>query len=361
GNWFTYLKGNEYEDITAAWDWNLLPGITTDYAATPLICNFTQWSGNRTFVGGASDGNVGVAAMDYLNPYTGAFKYRKAWFFFSEDVQHVTVSDVKRSKKSGAGPVYSVLDQKRHGGDVYVDGKPVPAGGGNYTTPKTLWHNGIGYTFDSELELKQGRGGAFSSGIKQLSVDLRTRTGNWTLIGTSVQPLAVVDMFSAWIEHDEEHLSNPVSYSIYPGTLTNDAFNAKYTSHRIVTVRNDGYVSAAYDTAKGVAASVFWNRRGGAVTFPYDAGHGTRLTGSGLAVGTNKGVIVILDTNTWKLTVSDPTQKVKKVRIAVTLKGGAVAQKDQKCFGVKAGKKKTIKVELPKKGDVGKSVTVDLC
>jgi hypothetical protein len=45
GTLYTYLTGNEYEDIAAAWDWNLIPGTTTDYAAAPLNCNNTGWQG----------------------------------------------------------------------------------------------------------------------------------------------------------------------------------------------------------------------------------------------------------------------------------------------------------------------------
>ncbi|KIO26606.1 polysaccharide lyase family 8 protein, partial [Tulasnella calospora MUT 4182] len=141
---FNYGSGNEYEDIAAAWDWNLIPGITTNYGETPLLCNFTQWSGNRTFVGGASDGEIGVTAMDYLNPYTGAFAYRKAWFFLPDDVQHVIVSNIEDT--SGSSDIFHVLDQKKVNGAVYMDGKVV-------TEPKagarSLWHDSVGYTFDT--------------------------------------------------------------------------------------------------------------------------------------------------------------------------------------------------------------------
>ncbi|KAG8983373.1 hypothetical protein FRB90_006079, partial [Tulasnella sp. 427] len=110
---FTYVSGEEYEDVSAAWDWNIIPGITTDYATTPFYCSETRWSGLTDFVGGASDGSVGIAVMDYINPYTGTLRYRKAWFFFEGDVQHVTVTEIESVTNAN---VYSVLDQKRLGG-----------------------------------------------------------------------------------------------------------------------------------------------------------------------------------------------------------------------------------------------------
>ena len=36
GTIYTHLNGDEYEDIVAAWDWNLIPGTTVDYGGTPL-------------------------------------------------------------------------------------------------------------------------------------------------------------------------------------------------------------------------------------------------------------------------------------------------------------------------------------
>ncbi|KAG8905392.1 hypothetical protein FRB99_009005 [Tulasnella sp. 403] len=302
GNVYNYVVGNEYEDIQASWDWNLLPGITTDYAATPLLCNFTQWSGNETFVGGASDGHVGVAAMDYLNPYTGAFAYKKVWFFFEDDVQHVTVSDIQKKVDAAIGggnqDVYSVLDQKRHEGPIYVDGKSISGAGGNYTNPKSLWHGGIGYTFDTPS--KPLFGAAAPSGIKQLSVNVATKTGNWSTIGTSTQPPTTVELFSAFLQHDPSQLSTPISYSVYPGTSSSKSFLSKATSNTISTVQNDGNASAAYDPKNAVLAAVFWQ----ATTVQASYG------GTTYSVGTDKPAIVILCMKTWQITVSDPTQTV---------------------------------------------------
>ncbi|THH13551.1 hypothetical protein EW146_g6685 [Bondarzewia mesenterica] len=119
GTLYTYLQGNEYEDIAAAWDWNLIPGITVDYDATPLTCADAEWTGLHSFVGGVSDGQLGIAAMRYTNPYTDALSWQKAWFFLADDVQHVMVSNLMSTSDA---PVYSVLDQRLHVGPVFVNG-----------------------------------------------------------------------------------------------------------------------------------------------------------------------------------------------------------------------------------------------
>jgi len=97
---YTHLDGSEYQDIAAAWDWNLVPGITTDYAQTPLSCATVQKTNPNAFVGGVSDGVRGVSVMRYTNPITGALSWNKAWFFLEDDVQHVMVANVSSSSNA---------------------------------------------------------------------------------------------------------------------------------------------------------------------------------------------------------------------------------------------------------------------
>ncbi|KAG8919844.1 hypothetical protein FRC00_010839, partial [Tulasnella sp. 408] len=174
---FNYVSGTEYEDVAGAWDWNLIPGTTTAYGATPLTCDQTEWNGKESFVGGASNGKVGVAAMKWKHPMRAdILAYQKAWFFFEGGVHHVLVPVVQ----STAGtPVYSVLDQKRHNATgIYVDGQLLAnnALSGNYSSINSLWYGGVGYAFDRSAT---GRGCA--------SVTLKTgvQTGKWSDIGTS--------------------------------------------------------------------------------------------------------------------------------------------------------------------------------
>ena len=131
---YTYVRGDEYEDIAAAWDWNIVPSITTDHGATPLICKNTKLLGVEPFVGGVSDGKIGTAVMRYTNPVTKALKWQKAWFFLEHDVQHVMISNLSSTNEGGV-PIYSVLDQRRVRGDVFVDG--ILGDSGRQTYPST--------------------------------------------------------------------------------------------------------------------------------------------------------------------------------------------------------------------------------
>ncbi|KAG8950415.1 hypothetical protein FRC04_007430 [Tulasnella sp. 424] len=325
---FNYGSGNEYEDIAAAWDWNLIPGITTNYAGTPLICNFTQWSGNRTFVGGASNGEIGVAAMDYLNPYT-------AWFFLPDDVQHVIVSNITNT--SDAPDVFHVLDQKRVNGSVYMDGVPVtePKAGA-----KSLWHDSVGYSFETSASP-----GSEDSAIESVEFATPQRVGDWDPIGTSSSPPTNVTLFQAWLRHDTTKLSTPISYSIYPGTKSAKAFASKAKRYAVQSISNKG-VSAAMDAQKTVFMAVFWEK---------GTAKAEIALSRSVTVKTSEPAIVMVDLKRWVVAVSDPTETLTEVD--VTVRAWSVRRKD--CAGLIKGKKVTVK--LPQGGDLGKSAFAELC
>ncbi|KAF8216201.1 polysaccharide lyase family 8 protein [Mycena galopus ATCC 62051] len=297
GSLRTYIQGNEYEDIAAAQDWNLIPGITTDYGATPLNCAQTGAIGIETFVGGASNGQVGVAAMRYTNPLTMTLHWQKSWFFLDNDVQVVLVSNISSTSNAS---IVSVLDQRLHNGAVMVDGQtlttPVSLQGLN---SQSLWHGNVGYTFPNTTDFS-------------LSVKVGEVAGDWALIGTSTQPPNTVDLFSASLVHASVNAS--LAYTIYPGTDFN-TFLAKSSHSKIEVVRNDGLVSAVLDSANSKAMAVFWAPGGGSVDF---------ATGSPAAVtmSTNGTAAVIFDLTSGVVTVSDPTHALTTVSVTLSVGAG---------------------------------------
>ncbi|KAI0800172.1 chondroitin AC/alginate lyase [Fomes fomentarius] len=338
GTLYTYLQGNEYEDIAAAWDWNLIPGTTTDYAATNLSCDHTQFKGKEAFVGGASDGTIGAAAMRYTNPFTGTLSFQKAWFFLEDDVQHIMISSAV-SNSSTDHPVISVLDQKRLNGSVYVDGLELQEGG-NFSHPRSLWHDGIGYTFDYD---------ALDSNF-DLAVDFGSRSGNWSSIGISTVGENTVDLFSAWINHgpdDDWDLDVPVAYTAFPGTTLEEFQHKAGTRNgRVQTVRNDALVSAVYDAAHRTFMAVFWTAQGGAVTFRPGAG------GAHISVRASANSVVVYKLDEGEIIASDPSQRLASLRVA--LKVGLTGRRPS---GWGSERTKTLEFALPTGGVAGQSVS----
>ncbi|KAG8892125.1 hypothetical protein FRC01_014334, partial [Tulasnella sp. 417] len=343
---FNYVSGTEYEDVVGAWDWNLIPGTTTAYGATPLTCDQTEWDGKESFVGGASNGKVGVAAMKWKHPMQAdILAYQKAWFFFEGGVHHVLVPGVQ----SAAGvPVYSVLDQKRHNATgIYVDGQLLANDklSGNYSQISSLWYGGVGYTFDTSAT---GRGCA--------GVTLKTgvQTGKWSDIGTSSAGNATVDMFSAWIQHNSSSLDRPISYSVYPGTKTQAEFQARANNRTITVLRNDAAASAVLDTDSQTLMAVFWGADN--VTIP--AGLAEGVNGTSFVVASNAPVTLLLDLVSGIGAVADPTQSLGSVTLTIGPPTPLAAQQlnsggDQELhFG-------SLTVALPQGPDAGKSIEVD--
>ncbi|THH34187.1 hypothetical protein EUX98_g65 [Antrodiella citrinella] len=324
GTMYTYLSGDEYEDIAAAWDWNLIPGTTVDYGATQLSCGSAGQAGLQAFVGGASDGSVGVAAMQYQNPLTKQFGWQKTWFFLSNDVQHIMIPKVTSATKA---PVFSVLDQRKHDGDVVVDNAVVATG--NYSNASSLWHGGVGYSFNPQ-------------GSVSLSIEVGPRTGAWTSLGSSHQPPATVDLFAAWLDHLD--LTRAVSYSVFPGTTAAE-FQSKLSSTTMQSINNDASVSAMTDN--GVAFAVFWGSTGGSIEFP--------TSGAPVTVTSNGPSIVILRLSGWNVTVSDPTQTLPSLTLGFTLGSGATPS-----GWSSSSTSTTLNVPLPTGGTAGSSVTQPL-
>ncbi|KAH9849787.1 polysaccharide lyase family 8 protein [Lenzites betulinus] len=328
GTVYTHLNGDEYEDIVAAWDWNLIPGITVDYGATPLTCSTTRHTGTQTLVGGASDGNVGAIAMRYETPSSKNLNWRKTWFFLDNDVQFVMVA---RITSATTAPVFSVLDQRKHVGQVLVNG--ATANSGNFSHPSSVWHGGVGYVFNT-------------SDPVTLSVDVSTRTGDWSAIGASSQPPVTVDMFTAWLSHDD--ITSAISYMVFPATTAAN-FQQKVAATNVQSIRNDGSISALLDVNNKSVFLVYWVATGGTVTIP-----ALSTGGATIKIASDSNVNVILRMSTWTVTVADPTQTLSSATLTFTLGSGTAPA------GWGTSKTKTVQVTLPSGGLAGSSVTQNL-
>jgi hypothetical protein len=280
-------------------DWPRIPGITTDYGATPLQGSTASYTGVQQFVGGASTGTIGVAAMRYTNPNTKAFGFQKAWFFLDNDVQHVLVNSIASATSA---PIFSVLDQKRHNGNIMLATAPsetLAVTISNSTQPVwSLWHDNVGYTFD---QTTMGSQVLFRTG---------SVTGNWSSIGTSTHPPTTVDLFSAWIQH--RNASVPISYTVFPG-VDSATFSSKSKSvtGALRTLRNDGHISAVTDNTHSTTMAVFW-----------DAGGGTlQLSPSNNTLSSSANSLVIYNAGTNSVTVSDPSQTVASLNVTLSTNG----------------------------------------
>ncbi len=79
-----YVTGREFEDVFPLWDWTAVPGTAEAHAAAPpanltASCAAVQdLARGQHFVGGASDGWDGAAAMDFA---VSPLHLHRSWFF----------------------------------------------------------------------------------------------------------------------------------------------------------------------------------------------------------------------------------------------------------------------------------------
>ncbi|TFK30475.1 chondroitin AC lyase [Coprinopsis marcescibilis] len=329
GTLYKYIRGDEYEDIAAAWDWNLIPGITTDYRNAPLNCTGAGVTGVESFVGGASDSQVGVAAMQFISPLTRSLRWQKTWFFLKDDVQHVMVNILTSNSKA---PLYSVLDQRRRFGPTIVNGEPVSGAVTMYQNPQQLWHADIGYVFPN-----------YGNDSAVLNLQLEEKTGNWSSIGTSTQPPTKVELWAGWLQHTTT--TKPIEYTTFLGVSYSD-FSRKFSQPqpRIRTVSNNEAVTAIFDTQTSIAMAVYWRKTASLTVTPGPTSAPITITVSG-------EVIMIFSFMTGKIVVSDPSQTLSKVDLTLAIGDGS-----RPSFWT-GDRKKTLTFQLPTGGQAGDSVT----
>ncbi|RCI05284.1 hypothetical protein CU098_004937 [Rhizopus stolonifer] len=283
---YIYRAGDEYLDCFAAWDWNLVPGTTVDYGATPLRCNSTQFYGNTSFVGGLSTtGHGGMAVMQYINPMTGALRWEKTFYFF-DGFYAVQVGSLQCTSNNAS--VITTLDQSNLKGDVYINGQLLTTD--TFVSKKPtwdVWHNRILYSL-----------------VNQTGLALHVNTAshavnNWTSIGIS-KGVASQRIFTATIEHA---LLNDATYVVQIDT---DAKESHQLDSLVQFVNQDsplGRVRGAYHVRDNALALAFWTP--GSFQSPWDA----------WTIQSNQPILV------WycesQLTVADPTQLLSSVMITL--------------------------------------------
>ncbi|KAJ4144516.1 hypothetical protein LMH87_003397 [Akanthomyces muscarius] len=295
GTLFTYIDGTEYKDIWASWDWNLIPGTTVVRKKPAPTSAAVQYRGKKDFVGVVSDGHVGAAVEDYVDPFDGHIAYKKAWFYLGDAVL-VSVMDIQTKNITSNSPTITVLENRaKADGGAFVDGSQIKLGNDTKAVGSTLFYGGNGYiAYDKPFDLTLSEG---------------ERTGNWSAISTSTAGLATVPIFSAYMTID----APKATYAILPATsqrrLAQEAEKPSW-----IPLDGTGISGAA---GQGVLSVVFWPGGDRSITADL-AAIGWADRGTVKVTSDQPGVYLLTGSRAepseaMKLAVStaDPTQKLK--------------------------------------------------
>lgn len=334
GTLYTYLSGDEYRNIFPTWDWDLIPGTTIDYRGTPNNCT-PAYLGSNAFAGGVSNGQIGVAGLNYKNPKTKDFSWKKSWFFLN-DFYVVLGSNISETRPN---PVFSTLDQRKLNGKVYIGNDHRPATTGLYKDVKWIHHDSIGY------QMLEGK----------VSVNLSTsvQSGTWQSIGAYNGSVSL-PVFNAKIVHQQtsgQAVQNAeLGYVVYPG-MSRSKF-ISHTRHSPVSVlqRNDVAHIIQIESETFVGA-VFWSAGNASIPL-FSKVRSTVVVSSGIVFSALTG------SNSVQLMVADPTQMLSSVQLTVDTRGKSLHCPKNTAFScsVKSSSTTVITVSLPQGATAGSTV-----
>lgn len=349
GSLFTYASGSEYLDIQAAWDWNLIPGTTTLLNLPKLDPAHANIKGVKQFVGVVSDGEDGIAVMDFAGAADKTqLAYRKTYFFL-DDVVLVTTSSLQVRADVASTPVIAVLDNRR----LSIEGIAIgglalsQAVAGAEVEVSTLWHDNVGYL-------------AYSTPFN-LTYSAGDRTGNWSEIATSDAGLSTIPLFSAYTTLPR---NKAFTYAIFPASpqarVQAEAADPTFTP---LDLGRD--VSAV--VGLGRLAVVFWAMgRTASVSLPaigwpaVDASSG----GSLILTSDQPSAVLLSFDDAFKslsVTFADPTQALETLELTLRIDGpGRGLSCDDEIECVEDEGVVTLHSALPTAGLAGHSVIKSL-
>ena len=238
-----YLTGDEYNDIFPVWDWNKLPGTTAIQGdLVPGEKNAIGVRGRTTFVGGASDGRYGLAAMAVAR---NNLLVKKAWFFFDEgyvclgngitlsnDDQHDVVTDVNQTLLSG-----EVLSSQAS--------EPVSYGTHVSFLSKVGWvyHDKVGYIFCPNTHI---------------SLSVGPQSGKWSDIGSGSDTTVTRPVFDLWIDHGRSPRNAAYQYIVLPG-LSPSQIAARAENPTLEVLTNSDDVQSVYCRDLKQVEAAFYN------------------------------------------------------------------------------------------------------
>ncbi len=235
-------RGDEYENIYPLWNWNRLPGTTALQGNLRDLRDAEDWwgedgwnwRGTTTFVGGAADGDLAAAVMDYARD--GLFAH-KAWLFTGQEMTALGCGVNTLAKETRE--VVTNVNQCMRRGDVRLKTggvwRSAAEGKNDVTGAEAVWHD------DTAYFVRQG--------TAQLL--LEERDGDW---GSVNQGFAGTAAHGAVFELDILHGAQPqdgaYAYTIVPAVTEPES--AQYTPPQIL--RNDERVQAVWKDGRLAAA-----------------------------------------------------------------------------------------------------------
>ncbi len=244
-------RGDEYRNIYPVWDWHRLPGATctaTD-RVLPSIEFGTGSEGTTRFVGGVTDGSVGLSA--WVLERDGVHAHKACALLENGIVA------VGAGIRGAEGEMLQTgVNQCWLSGDVWIKdtaGTRKLSDGGMYDNIEWVWHDGVGYCFEPGQQVVV-RSGPQEGGWDRIMAHSDALEYRETL----PRDLSNRPIFSLWIEHGLSVRNASYQYAIFPG-VSADEMPRIASGSTIVVEANSPGVQAFRDKATGRTLCAFYH------------------------------------------------------------------------------------------------------
>jgi chondroitin AC lyase len=291
GTYFILQRGDEYHEVQPVWNYRRLPGLTYLDTAAPIpYGRDTPQAGNTDFVGGASDGLMGVGVMDYDKAGVSA---KKAYFFSPEGF--ICLGAGIRSQEPER--VLTTLNQCRLRSNISVlqgdEIVSIETGTKNDTNIRAIHHDGIAYVLLDD---------------HTLSITAQQQRGSWQDVEAKAPDEQIPqDIFTCFVDHGSKPNDESYAYRVVPGI----------DSNRLTFAANDTTVSVLSNSPKLQAVHVSTHD----VTQAVFHAQGELALPDGRILSADKPCTLILrqtGEGQFLLAVSDPAQSQRQIVLGLT-------------------------------------------
>lgn len=336
GTNYLQLRGDEYHNIWAVYDWQKISGTTILQKPELHDIDIIQLDGLTDFVGAVTDGLYGAVAFDFRSPHDG-ITAKKSWFFFDEEYLCLG-TDINSEQRL---PVATTVNQVLMRSPVKVQQNDqthhLPNGNHQLHDIKWVYQDRVGYIFPKPASIN------LSNQIEQ---------GRWSDITDQKnisEELISEEVFTLWYDHGQRPNDASYAYIVVPDVSEQDLARTSGDNRGIEVLANSAEVQAAISRKQGICQIAFY--QAGKVEIAQ--GQTVKMESQGMAMLRQNGKRIT------ELTLADPSRKLSKVMI--TIPGIYEKQGDNYKVQVDKTNQETLFiVELPQGVYAGKSVTIDL-
>ncbi len=294
GTNYLMLKGDEYHNIWAVYDWQKISGTTIMQKPELHGPTEIQKDGLTDFVGAVTDGLYGAVAFDFKSPHDMT-EVKKSWFFFDEE--YVCLGAGINSRPNL--PVATTINQVLMRSDVIImqegNAKKLSEGNRELNNVKWVYQDKIGYIFPDPATV---------------NLSNQVEHGRWSDITDQKnisEEIVSEEVFMLWFDHGNRPNNAVYQYIVVPDVSEEELVETSSNNRNIKIISNTSDVQAVINNKLRIIQATFY--KAGEIEISED--YIFRMDSQGMAMLKMKGNRI------EKLTVSDPSRKLSRILITI--------------------------------------------